>query len=133
MYKSHYTSLISRAFGRFASHEFHPLLQNLINNAYVKLMGLDMSKFATPTNFRSLNLLFTRAFIEPIKFDTNSNTVISPVDALVTDFGEIKGDQAYQIKGMQYSTKELLGENYSDIAHKIIDGDFANFYLSPKD
>jgi phosphatidylserine decarboxylase len=34
---------------------------------------------------------------------------------------------------MFYCTKELLGENYSDIADKLIDGDFANFYLSPKD
>lgn len=133
MYKSHYTSIMSRAFGRFASHKFTPAVQNIINNSYVKLMGLDMSKFDTPTNYKSLNLLFTRAFMEPIKIDSNKNTIISPVDALITDFGEIKGDQAYQIKGMQYSTKELLGENYSDIVEKITNGDFANFYLSPKD
>jgi phosphatidylserine decarboxylase len=133
MYKSHYTSLIARAFGRFASCEFPSVFQNIINNSYVKLISLDMGRFNTPTSYKSLNLLFTRALIEPIKFDTSSHVVISPVDALVTDFGKINGDQAYQIKGMSYSTKELLGENYSHIADKIINGDFANFYLSPKD
>lgn len=133
MYKSHYTSIISRVFGRFASHEFSPAIQSIINNSYVKLMGLDMSRFDEPSIYITLNKLFTRSFMIAPQIDTSKESIISPVDALITDFGKINNNQAYQIKGMSYSTKELLGENYSAIADKIIDGDFANFYLSPKD
>jgi len=38
--------------------------------------------------------------------------MISPVDALVTDFGKIVDGKAYQIKGMEYQIDELFGINH---------------------
>ena len=131
--KKHYTAIISRAFGRFASKRFPKPFQQLINHGYVKLMGLDMSEFKNPSDYSTLNELFTRAFITPREIDVAENIMISPVDALVTDYGEIKEGKAYQIKGMEYSIEKLFGSYHKDATKAVEGGEFVNLYLSPKD
>jgi len=129
----HYTSFISSAFGKFASKEFSPKIQNFINKSYVKLMGLDMSSFDEPANYPTLNKLFTRAFITPPTLPENDKTLISGVDALITDAGTIVDGKAYQIKGMSYDIDTLFGAYHEGLAAKVEGGEFINFYLSPKD
>lgn len=131
--KKHYSSLISSAFGKFASKPFSKPVQKIINNSYVKLMGLDMSDFDTPENYATLNKLFTRSFINPPQIPQEPNILISPVDGLVTDFGEICENKAYQIKGMEYDLTELFGEHHQEVALAVEGGQFVNLYLSPKD
>lgn len=131
--KKHYSSFISNAFGKFASKPFSKPVQKFINNAYVKLMGLDMTKFDTPVNYPTLNKLFTRSFIHAPEITTDNSVMISPVDALVTDFGEICEGKAYQIKGMEYDISELFGEEHKEAASAVEGGQFVNLYLSPKD
>ena len=131
--KKHYSSVISTSFGKFASKSFSKPIQNIINNGYVKLMGLDMSPFEAPETYPTLNKLFTRAFVTPKEITNDKTVMISPVDALVTDYGEIKDGKAYQIKGMQYDLAELFGENHQEAAIAIEGGEFVNLYLSPKD
>ena len=134
MMKKHITNTISRYFYKFATTQFPSWLQNIINNGYVNILGLDMSEFKDPSNYDTLNELFTRALITPRKIDHSLNNFISPADSFVSESGDIKGETALQIKGMQYSVKELLTSNISDENfNKIIDGKFMNFYLSPKD
>lgn len=133
MSKKHYTSLASSLFGKFANRENPTSLQKLINRAYVKSMGLDMSRFDTTESYKSLNKLFTRALKKMPKFDKKDDVIISPVDALITDFGEIVEGKAYQIKGMSYDIKGLLGNNYTKDISFLEGGNFVNFYLSPKD
>jgi phosphatidylserine decarboxylase len=129
----HYTSVISNAFGKFASKEFPSIVQHTINATYVKLMGLDMSEFREPSQYKTLNKLFTRAFETPREITQDKSKLISPVDALITDAGSIKNAKAYQIKGMSYSIDELFGENHTEAVKKVEGGEFINFYLSPKD
>ncbi len=129
----HFTSIISRGFGRFASREFSPTIQNFINKSYVKLMGLNMSEFKEPKSYKSLNKLFTRAFVTPRELSTDQSDFISPVDALITDFGTIKDGKAYQIKGMSYDIDRLFGEHHSHAVSEVEGGEFINFYLSPTD
>ena len=131
--KKHYSSLISTTFGKFASKPFSKPVQKFINNSYVKLMGLDMTEFDTPANYPTLNKLFTRSFINNKEITNNASIMISPVDALVTDFGEILEGKAYQIKGMEYDINELFGEEHKDAATAVEGGQFVNLYLSPKD
>jgi len=131
--KKHYTSVISNSFGKFASKEFPKTMQKIINKGYVKLMGLDMSEFKEPQEYKTLNALFTRALIKPREIVDNENIIISPVDALVTDFGEIVDGKAYQIKGMEYSIEELFGNCHYDASKSVNGGEFINLYLSPKD
>jgi len=129
----HFTSVISSGFGKFASKEFPSFIQHFINASYVKLMGLDMSAFAKPSSYPTLNKLFTRAFVTPPALPEDKNALISGVDALITDAGTITEGRAYQIKGMGYDIDTLFGPYHSGVAAKVEGGKFINFYLSPKD
>ena len=129
----HFTSAISRAFGKFANREFGSTLQNIINSSYVKLMGLDMSNFAPSSSYKSLKELFIRELKKEPVIDASVSSVISPCDAKVIAFGKTKGFQAYQIKGMEYNTKSLISEKYSKDFELLQGGKYVNFYLSPKD
>jgi len=132
--KQHLTSLVSKYFGVFASTAFSPWFQHIINQSYVSLMGLDMSDFHTPSNYKTLNKLFTRSFREARSFSLDKSDFISPCDAFITECGDLDGDTALQIKGMDYSVSELLGECFSEADKaKVNGGQFMNFYLSPKD
>ena len=132
--KRHFTSYISQQFGRFASHAFSPMVQRFINSAYVGIMGLDMSEFSPPSSYKSLNALFTRKLLEPRSFSHDGGDFISPCDSLITEFGDLDGTRALQIKGMSYCAGALLGDEFDDSAKKSVEqGQFINFYLSPKD
>ncbi|SFV61448.1 Phosphatidylserine decarboxylase [hydrothermal vent metagenome] len=131
--KKHYSSIISNGFGAFASTAFPSPIQKIINNSYVKLMGLDMSEFQEPKEYKTLNKLFTRKLNRPREINKDEKVIISPVDALITDFGEIVDGKAYQIKGMEYKIDELFGEYHQESAKFVEGGQFVNLYLSPKD
>jgi phosphatidylserine decarboxylase len=133
MSKKHFTSVISEKFGKFASKEFSPTIQNFINATYVKLMGLDMSEFREPNSYKSLNKLFTRALETPREIPSGKSKLLCGVDALITDAGTITERRAYQIKGMSYSIEELFGEYHKEAVANVEGGEFINFYLSPKD
>lgn len=132
--KQHFTSLLSQAFGRFASKKHNPKFQNFINSTYVRMMGLDMSEFRSYQSYESLNALFTRHFVAMRTFSVEANTVISPCDSLITEWGTIEDTRALQIKGMSYDVNAFLGEYIDDSSKEAIrDGSFVNFYLSPRD
>jgi phosphatidylserine decarboxylase len=130
----HITSAISQTFGKFASKEFSKPIQNIINQAYVSLMGLDMSEFHSPSTYRSLNALFTRHLREDRKYSLDADDFISPCDSLISECGDLHEDYALQIKGMKYKASDFIGDNFTDEEKdNIKDGTFVNFYLSPKD
>ena len=130
----HITSFISQGFGKFASKEFPKWFQSIVNNSYVKLMGLDMNEFHHPSLYKSLNALFTRKLKANRKFSLAAEDFIAPCDAWISELGDIKDEYALQIKGMRYKASELLGYNFSEEEKAYInDGKFINFYLSPKD
>jgi phosphatidylserine decarboxylase len=134
MTQKHITNKISDYFHKFATTQFPATIQNIINTGYVKLLGLDMSEFKNPSSYKTLNELFTRSLVKPRDFDRSLNNFISPSDSFVSAQGSIKGETALQIKGMEYSVKELLTNKISDENfERMIDGDFMNMYLSPKD
>lgn len=134
MEKRHITSLLSQSFGKFASKEFPHWFQKIVNNSYVKLMGLDMSEFHEPNTYKTLNALFTRKLREDRHYSLDGDDFISPCDSWISELGKIKDDYALQIKGMRYKAAELLGENFSQEEKSIVEeGDFINFYLSPRD
>ncbi|MGB5964340.1 MAG: phosphatidylserine decarboxylase [Sulfurimonadaceae bacterium] len=130
----HLTSLFSQGFGKFANTHFPKPIQDLVNKGYVNLMGLDMSEFRDPTTYTSLNALFTRNLEIPREFSEDPKDFISPCDSLITECGRLHEDIALHIKGMYYNINDLLGDMIDDVnKEKLIDGDFINFYLSPKD
>ena len=134
MSNKHITSAISQYFGKFAAREFAPWFQKIVNQSYVSLMGLDMREFKAASTYKSLDALFTRHLRENRHFSLDGSDFISPCDSLITECGNLVDDYALQIKGMRYSSDELLGDNFSkEDKAKLHNGQFINFYLSPKD
>jgi len=133
MVKRDIKNTISQLFGRFANYEFSSGVQSFINSAYVNLLGLDMSEFAPPSTYPTLNKLFTRELRKRRAIDYRKGSFISPVDGLVTECGKLDQNKALQIKGMSYRVDELLTQQYSDEVKALYNGTYINFYLSPKD
>lgn len=130
----HVTSTLSQAFGRFASKAHSPFFQKIINQSYVKLMGLDMGDFNPPASYLTLNALFTRKLMKPRVFSSDPQAMISPCDALITEVGRIQEARALQIKGMSYNIDALLGDHIlPSIKAHFSTGHFINLYLSPRD
>ncbi len=129
----HITNLISQYFGVFAKTEFPSFIQKFINNSYVKFLGLSMSEFRNAKFYKSLNDLFTRELAIPRVINEDENSFISPTDSLITQCGKLENDLLLQIKGMEYSIEEMLTYHCSNNFEKIKDGEYMNFYLSPKD
>ena len=128
------TSLISQNFGKFASKEFPKWFQKIVNSSYVSLMGLDMNEFQSASTYSSLNALFTRRLKEDRKYSLDANDFISPCDSLISECGSLDNDYALQIKGMRYQSDELIGSEFTQDEKNIVhNGEFVNFYLSPKD
>lgn len=126
------TNILSTMFGKFANKKFSKQMQSIINNLYVKLLKLDMSEFGKPQDYDSLNALFTREMLKQRTIDKSLDSYISPVDAFITECGKLHNGQLLQIKGMSYGAKELL-THFSSHFDKVKNGNYINFYLSPKD
>lgn len=118
---------ISKVFGKFASHSFPKPIQELINQAYVKLFKIDLSEFDEAKRYSTLNHLFTRKLKKERKIEGGEEVWVSPSDSLAMAKGEAKDNIALQIKGMSYCVSEFLGE--------VLEGDYhyLNLYLSPRD
>jgi len=127
----HYSSALSRLFGRFAAKEFGTGAQRWINRSYVKLMKIDMSPFETAESYPSLKALFTRALVLNRPFDSDPRVIISPCDGRVSEAGYIRQGQAHQIKGMRYDTAALLGADHAADIPRLEGGAYVNLYLSP--
>lgn len=121
------TNKISRIFGKIASFAFPRPIQSFVNKVYIRIFNIDLSDFDAIESYKTLNALFTRSLKKKRVFDENHQVVIAPTDSLITEIGEVRDDRALQIKGMEYSVEELLGEK---ISSQYI---FVNFYLSPSD
>ena len=63
--------------------------------------------------------------------DDSLNSIISPVDGAITQFGIMLGDRLLQAKGMNYSITTLLAGN--DLSETYLNGSYMTIYLSPSD
>jgi phosphatidylserine decarboxylase len=130
----HITSAISQCFAKFANKRFSKPTQSFINKAYVNLMRLNMREFDSHGSYSSLNALFTRKLKKDRVYSKDSSDFISPCDSFISGCGNLQENYALQIKGMRYSSDELLGRHFSSEEKSIVhSGVFINFYLSPKD
>ena len=129
----HITNKISIIFGKFSKLKFPKLIQTIINNIYIKIFHLDMSEFKKAEEYKSLNLLFIRALEIKREINKEENIFISPCDSLISQSGQVENNTIFQIKGMPYNIEELLTYHCKDNLYKLSNGNYMNFYLSPKD
>lgn len=121
---------ISRIFGFLVAKRFPKIVQNLVNENYVKAFNIDMSEFKSPKEYESLTALFTRELVKQRKFDEAAEIFISPSDGICLECGKSSELKAISVKGFTYSIKELLGTLLDDDLNEF---DYANIYLSPRD
>lgn len=86
-----------------------------------------------PHAYQDFNSFFTRNIrpdIRPIV--AGENTIACPADGLISEFGPINASTIIQAKNHNYTVENLLG-GLKDEAAVFINGQFATFYLAPKD
>ena len=81
------------------------------------------------SDYAHFNDFFTRA-LKPQARPISESPIISPVDGVVSQAGQIKDSQILQTKGHYFSISQLLA---GESLEKIENGYFATIYLAPKD
>jgi phosphatidylserine decarboxylase len=111
-----------------------PWLKNWIISRFIKKFNIDM-KAAVLENiddYPSFNSFFTRQLkpeLRPIV--QGANQIACPADGFVSQIGHIQHDSLLQAKGRYFELADLVGTQ--ERAKLFQDGEFATFYLSPKD
>ncbi len=126
--------LLSRIMYMIARSEWRPLKDLIIRNI-VDIYDVDLEQAADPelTNYRSFNDFFTRELkpdARPIA--PGKDTLVSPVDGVVSQSGKIQQGRIFQAKGHDFSLHELLGGD-PKATEMFAEGSFMTIYLSPRD
>jgi len=120
---------ISRMTGSFAQSS----ASKVLIARFAKLYQINIDEAEKQlSEYHSLNEFFTRRLKQgarPIIEDTQS--IISPVDALITSCGKITDHMLLNVKGQSYSVRDLLQSEQN--AQRFNDGYFYVLYLSPTD
>jgi phosphatidylserine decarboxylase len=100
---------------------------------FARTYGVDLSdaEHAHPAGYRTFNAFFTRSLRDgarPLAGDRD--TVVSPADGTLTQFGALDADTLLQAKGRSYSLAALLGESGTDV-DALRGGDYCTIYLAP--
>lgn len=98
---------------------------------YAKFYRINLEEMHGSINsHHSLHDFFTRRLKEQARpIDSSADTISSPVDGVLEDYGAISSTSEIIVKGKVYSITEMLGG--TDIASKYIDGTYMILYLSP--
>ncbi|WP_409293392.1 phosphatidylserine decarboxylase [Peribacillus sp. SCS-37] len=135
MVKSFYRMLIELTNGRITSGALKRFAQSkwsrFLIPAYVKAYKLNLEEVEKDIgDFPTLHDLFIRNLKEGARIiHDGTGSVVSPVDGILEDIGEIRPDKHIAVKGKVYSIEEMLGDN--EVLHKYIGGSYMVIYLSP--
>jgi phosphatidylserine decarboxylase len=102
---------------------------------FIRHFKVDMSEAIEQNieRYPTFNAFFTRAIkpeLRPIAQQTDA--LVSPVDAAISQLGNIDAGRILQAKGRDYSLLELLGGR-RDWAERFEGGRFITLYLAPRD
>ena len=83
--------------------------------------------------YPTFNAFFTRALQSGArKIEGGTDTVVSPADGTLSEFGSLDVDTLLQAKGRSYSLAALLGES-GERVDALLGGSYCTVYLSPRD
>ena len=126
-------NLISKLFGMLTYLKLPRFIMIPVLKAFAKMYKINLSEAELNiSEYNSLNQFFTRALKAGARIiDSKENAAVSPVDARITNFGDINEETLIQAKGFDFSLGELLGSEkyWKDFES----GKFITFYLSPQD
>jgi len=99
---------------------------------FSRFYGIDLNEtIKKVSEFRSFNEFFTRKLnpnARPINPDPN--TLLSPVDGFVGEFGKINNGNLVQAKGLEYRVSDLLNDHNRMMIYDR--GIFVTIYLAPQ-
>ncbi|MDM8560522.1 archaetidylserine decarboxylase [Candidatus Parabeggiatoa sp. HSG14] len=100
---------------------------------FINFYGIDMNiaQSSEVRDYASFNLFFTRALKSTAR-PFSETEILSPVDAKISQIGQIESGSLLQAKGRHFQLTELLG-GQTKIASLFKQGLFCTLYLSPKD
>lgn len=124
---------LSRLVGRVAATEL-PWVSRPLISRFARFYQVDMQQALQPDlgQYRSFNAFFTRplqASARPV--DMSADAIVSPADGVISQIGQIVGDEVLQAKGQTFSVSQLIGD--AQLARPFEHGQFATVYLSPRD
>ncbi|MGE8206166.1 phosphatidylserine decarboxylase [Heyndrickxia sp. NPDC080065] len=122
----------------------HKLLSNVIKKfaqskiskpfigSYAKVYQINQNEMLQELHtYTTLHDLFTRKLKAGAReIAQDENAVISPVDGVIEECGEISIHKSIEVKGKSYSIKEMLGGE--ERIDKYLGGTFIILYLSPR-
>jgi phosphatidylserine decarboxylase len=108
-------------------------VKNFLMRQFVRHYDVDVSDLVhpVPDGYATFNDFFIRELAADARpLDSNTNSIVSPVDGTVSAAGRIDQHLVFQAKGLDYSLTDLLATDTAD-AEQYIDGAFATIYLAP--
>ncbi len=106
------------------------LIQRFVNYYQVNLDEACLSDIQAFTDF---NAFFTRELKPGARtFDLGKDTIISPADGYLSEFGAIENGQLLQAKGRRYTLQALLADD-AGLTRQFMHGHYLTVYLSPRD
>lgn len=122
---------LSRVAGALAASK-NPLIKTTFTRTFAKAYGITLDEYARKnlSDFDSFNDFFTRELDDNARpIDSDTHSIACPADGAISQLGEIKENQIFQAKGLDYSLEKLLASD-SD-AKNFYNGQFATVYLAP--
>lgn len=113
----------------------HRAFKNFLIDTFMRLYSIDLSEAREqdPHAYPDFNSFFTRALRPDARpLAAEPDAVVSPVDGVVSQAGEIEEGQILQAKGRYFSVRQLLGGS-EERAARFAGGRFVTLYLSPRD
>jgi phosphatidylserine decarboxylase len=124
--------MLSRLMYRLMRIQFKPI-KNFTLNRMIKAFNINLEEAQSKNydDYRDFNAFFTRALKpEARPIDASKDSLVSPVDGVISQMGDIEHELILQAKGHHYTIKDLLA---TEITEDFINGHFMTIYLSPKD
>ncbi|MBN2695456.1 phosphatidylserine decarboxylase [bacterium] len=123
---------LSWSIGKLTSIALPPKMMKKVILMFANRYGINLSEIEKPLDeYKTLNQFFTRKLKDGARVvNQDNNSITSPSDGLVSQFGEIKNGKLIQVKGIDYDLKSLLQDGKESLFK---DGYYITIYLSPKD
>ncbi len=124
--------MLSRLMYLLMRIQFKPI-KNFTLNRMIKAFNINLEEAQSKNydDYRDFNAFFTRALKpETRPIDASKDSLVSPVDGVISQMGDIEHELILQAKGHHYTIKDLLA---TEITEDFINGHFMTIYLSPKD
>jgi len=125
-------NLFSRVCGNIADFNIPTFVLEPLIKLFSQIYGVNLAESEKKiSEFRTFNEFFTRRLIKEARpIDQRKNSILSPVDGFIGEFGTIINNKLIQAKGLEYRVDDLLEDQ--NRTKKYNGGKFVTIYLAPQ-